>query len=158
MAESVLRQELLKRIVDKLNEDGVGKSVSMPKSSMYIIDENGSKHKVVLKREDKVVPFNEKDVSEIISRLTDVVAECISDGRSVRLVNFGVFTMKKHKGHTIRDLQTKEIVHLNPTFKVKFIPGSRLKLAERLVEMAAEEDGSLFETAEDDGFEVDTDE
>lgn len=153
--EQVLRKELLKRIVNSLADDGAGKPMPIPKSNMYILDENGVKHKIVLKREDKLIAFTESDVATVIDAFVDVLARYLADGKAVRVLNFGMFRIKRHRGHTVRDLETKELVRLDPTYKVKFTPGSKIKTAERLVALTAKENGTLYDGFDD---EIDDDE
>lgn len=155
MVDQVLRKELLRRVVNSLAEDGIGKPMPVPKSNMYILDENGIKHKIVLKRDNKVISFDEADVATIIDHFVDVVARCVADGKAVRVLNLGVFSIKRHRGHTVRDLHTKELVKLDPTFKVKFVPGQKMRMAERLVALAAAENGTLYDSFDD---EIDTEE
>lgn len=67
-----------------------------------------------------------KDVTEIISSTLDSIRECLEAGDEVRLINFGVFSVKKRAAHPGVNPKTREKMEVPEKMSVKFAPGKEL--------------------------------
>ena len=67
-----------------------------------------------------------KDVTEVISATLDAVRECLEAGDEVRLINFGVFSVKKSAARPGVNPKTREKMEVPAKMRVKFAPGKEL--------------------------------
>lgn len=66
-------------------------------------------------------------ISEILAGITDKLA----DGKEVRLLGFGTFYTRQHKGGKGRNFKTKKPLDYKPVRQAAFKPGALLKQAVR---------------------------
>lgn len=67
-----------------------------------------------------------KDVTEIISSALETIRECLEAGEEVRLINFGVFSVKKTAARPGVNPKTREKMEVPEKMRVKFAPGKEL--------------------------------
>jgi DNA-binding protein HU-beta len=67
-----------------------------------------------------------KDVTEIISSALETIRECLESGEEVRLINFGVFSVKKTAARPGVNPKTREKMEVPEKMRVKFAPGKEL--------------------------------
>jgi len=67
-----------------------------------------------------------KDVTEIITSALDCIRECLEAGEEVRLINFGVFSVKKTAARPGVNPKTREKMEVPEKMRVKFAPGKEL--------------------------------
>jgi DNA-binding protein HU-beta len=67
-----------------------------------------------------------KDVTEIVSSALDTIRECLEAGEEVRLINFGVFSVKKTAARPGVNPKTREKMEVPEKMRVKFAPGKEL--------------------------------
>ncbi len=67
-----------------------------------------------------------KDVTEIITATLDAIRESLEAGDEVRLINFGVFSVKKSAERAGVNPKTREKMTVPEKMRVKFAPGKEL--------------------------------
>ena len=67
-----------------------------------------------------------KDITEVISATLDAIRECLESGDEVRLINFGVFSVKKSAARPGVNPKTREKMEVPAKMRVKFAPGKEL--------------------------------
>ncbi len=75
-----------------------------------------------------------KDVTEIMTSTLDAIRECLEAGEEVRLINFGVFSVKKSAARPGVNPKTREKMEVPEKMRVKFAPGKELNDAVANVE------------------------
>jgi len=68
-----------------------------------------------------------KESSQIIDSLFESIAEELSEGNEISIVNFGKFTLYKQKPRPVRNPRTHEEMILDEFFSVKFKPSIYIK-------------------------------
>jgi len=68
-----------------------------------------------------------KESSQIIDSLFESIAEELSEGNEISIVNFGKFTLYKQKPRPVRNPRTHEEMILDEFFSVKFKPSLYIK-------------------------------
>lgn len=67
-----------------------------------------------------------RDVTDIISVTLDAIRESLEAGEEVRLINFGVFSVKKSAARPGVNPKTREKMEVPEKMRVKFAPGKEL--------------------------------
>jgi DNA-binding protein HU-beta len=67
-----------------------------------------------------------KDVTEIVTAALDAIRESLEAGEEVRLINFGVFSVKKSAARPGVNPKTREKMEVPEKMRVKFAPGKEL--------------------------------
>jgi len=68
-----------------------------------------------------------KESSQIIDSLFESIAQELSEGNEISIVNFGKFTLYKQKPRPVRNPRTHEEMILDEFFSVKFKPSLYIK-------------------------------
>jgi len=67
-----------------------------------------------------------RDVTEIMTATLDAIREALETGDEIRLINFGVFSVKESAARTGVNPQTREKIEVPAKMRVKFAPGKEL--------------------------------
>ena len=67
-----------------------------------------------------------RDVTEIMTATLDAIREALETGDEIRLINFGVFSVKESASRTGVNPQTREKIEVPAKMRVKFAPGKEL--------------------------------
>lgn len=67
-----------------------------------------------------------RDVTEIINATLDSIRESLEAGDEVRLINFGVFSVKESAARPGVNPKTREKMEVPAKMRVKFAPGKEL--------------------------------
>lgn len=67
-----------------------------------------------------------REVSEMISATLDAIRESLKEGDEIRLINFGVFAVKKSAERPGVNPKTREKMTVPAKMRVKFTPGKEL--------------------------------
>ncbi len=70
-----------------------------------------------------------RDVTEVVGATLDAVRETLEKGEEVRLINFGVFSVKKSAARPGVNPKTREKMEVPEKMRVKFAPGKELNEA-----------------------------
>ncbi len=71
--------------------------------------------------------MTQKDAGNVVSAITESIADALSNGEKVTLVGFGTFKVRERKARRGVNPQTGKIIQI-PAKKVpKFVPGKNLK-------------------------------
>jgi DNA-binding protein HU-beta len=67
-----------------------------------------------------------KEVTDVIASTLDAIRESLETGDEVRLINFGVFSVKKRAARPGMNPKTREKMDVPEKMSVKFAPGKEL--------------------------------
>jgi DNA-binding protein HU-beta len=67
-----------------------------------------------------------KDVTEILNATLDAIRESLESGNDVRLINFGVFSVRESAARTGVNPKTREKMHFPAKMRVRFAAGKDL--------------------------------
>jgi len=67
-----------------------------------------------------------RDVTEVVSATLEAVRESLEVGDEVRLINFGIFSVKKSAARPGVNPKTREKMDVPAKMRVKFAPGKEL--------------------------------
>lgn len=67
-----------------------------------------------------------RDVTDMLSATLDAIRESLEAGEEVRLINFGVFTVRESKERSGVNPQTRAKIKVPAKMRVKFAPGKEL--------------------------------
>ncbi len=70
-----------------------------------------------------------KEIGEILSATLDSIRECLETGEEVRLINFGVFSVRKSAARPGVNPKTGAKMEVPEKMRVKFAPGKELNEA-----------------------------
>jgi nucleoid DNA-binding protein len=67
-----------------------------------------------------------KDITEILNATLESIRDSLQNGNDVRLINFGVFSVRKSAAHSGINPHTREKMDVPEKMRVKFTPGKDL--------------------------------
>lgn len=123
------KKELVTRVRDRLNAEGIRKEVHIPKRRFYITDDTGNQAVFHVKETDKTVGYCYNDVEAIVEVFLDEVVKAIASGERVALHGFGVFEPKLRLGKKGLSNLLGEPFETEDHWVPKFSPGKPMKVA-----------------------------
>lgn len=127
--------ELVNEVCERLRASGVRKVISSPKHVFHITDDEGNTCNFNVKRSDRRISFNQKDVLLILDTCLDVIEDILEDGKEVNLYGFGIFSIHKRASRRTKIPGSNEWVEIEAHNVPKFSPGKKLKMAAKLNEL-----------------------
>lgn len=128
--------DLTKEVADRLREAGVRKLVAIPKHIFHISDDEGNNCKFHVKRVDRRISFNKRDVSIIFDTCLDVIEDALRNGDEVNLYGFGVFSTNKRAHRRTKVPGSNDWVEIDEHIVPKFTSGKKLKMAVKLMDLS----------------------
>lgn len=84
-----------------------------------------TKQELIKKVSEKTGKTN-KDTTEIVNALFESIQESLGSGEEVRLINFGVFSVKQTAERQGVNPRTREKITVPASMRVRFTPGKDL--------------------------------
>ena len=101
--------------------EGVVTEIKESRKTMASITKQDLIKKVVVK-----TGKTNRDVTEIVGATLDAIRESLESGDEVRLINFGVFSVKESAARPGVNPKTREKMEVPAKMRVKFAPGKEL--------------------------------
>lgn len=122
----VNKVQLVRRVSDRLRNDGVKKTVNMPKAEFYVSDPDGNSKKFTIRQSAKEVSYNADDVLRIVDAVVDVMEDSLRHGEVININGFGQLGVKYHKPMTT--IGFDGLVHyVEGYYFPKFTPGADVR-------------------------------
>lgn len=133
------RTEITSKVLKILRDNNIKKSVSVPDTFFYLVDEKGNKNKFTVSLPDKDVMYTLKDISNILDGFFAAIEDCIKHGEEVSIYGMGSIKLSKREAYMQqvpgRDEWFDVPEHYIPYCKV----GEILKQAARIYEASLRE-------------------
>ena len=125
------KKGLIEKTRDVLKNNDIRKPVSVKSEKFRIASDGGDNAVFTVDREDKRIPYNARDVANILDALIAVIEDCMRRGEQVAVRGFGSLEIRKVKEHRVREPE-EEIWHIIPEqYRPKFTAGCDLAAAAR---------------------------
>lgn len=152
----ITKKKFISLVAERLRESGDRKSVSIPKHTFHISDDDGNTSHFTVKERDKTVIYTVDDVAKIFESCLEVLLDCVRAGMVVNFIGFGSFRAKRHRGHRVRDVNAHgEDLIIEDYYVPRFTAGKHLRLAAKMYGLYVKEHPELEESEEDEPEEDD---
>ena len=140
------KRELICKVAEVMRDNGVKKTIKIPKQTFTISDNEGNSKEFVVKKTDKLVNLNIEDVGNVIDACIAVIEDALKRGESVSVYGFGNLGLHYRKPRKTKRIDTGEDVDVPGRFVPKFSYGNELRLAANIYESSLNDE--LKETVE----------
>ena len=149
------KRELVSAVTEVLKQNGVKKTIKMPKQRFTISDNEGNSREFTVKKSDKLVYLNMDDVTNVIDACIAVIENSLKKGESVTVHGFGSLGLHYRKARSTKRIDNGEEVAVPARYVPKFNYGNDLRLAAKIYESSLED---VFVDEIDNYFEEEDDE
>lgn len=147
------RRDFLRRVSERLREDGARKPISIPKQTFHISDDEGNTRDFSIKQVDKNALYTINDVTTIVDTCIRVIEECMRKGEAVTFHGFGTLGLRYRKPRKTKIVNTDTEIDVAGRYVPKFTFGNNLRMCARAYEESLEDEsvGDYIYTQIDDG-------
>lgn len=149
------KRELVSAVTEVLKQNGVRKTIKMPKQRFTISDNEGNSREFTVKKSDKLVYLNMDDVTNVIDACIAVIENSLKKGESVTVHGFGSLGLHYRKARSTKRIDNGEEVAVPARYVPKFNYGNDLRLAAKIYESSLED---VFVDEIENYFEEENDE
>lgn len=149
------KRELVSAVTEALKQNGVRKTIKMPKQRFTISDNEGNSREFTVKKSDKLVYLNMDDVTNVIDACIAVIENSLKKGESVTVHGFGSLGLHYRKARSTKRIDNGEEVAVPARYVPKFNYGNDLRLAAKIYESSLED---IFVDEIENYFEEEDDE
>jgi nucleoid DNA-binding protein len=133
------KRELVSAVTEVLKQNGVKKTIKMPKQRFTISDNEGNSREFTVKKSDKLVYLNMDDVTNVIDACIAVIENSLKKGESVTVHGFGSLGLHYRKARSTKRIDNGEEVAVPARYVPKFNYGNDLRLAAKIYESSLED-------------------
>ena len=133
------KRELVSAVTEVLKQNGVRKTIKMPKQRFTISDNEGNSREFTVKKSDKLVYLNMDDVTNVIDACIAVIENSLKKGESVTVHGFGSLGLHYRKARSTKRIDNGEEVAVPARYVPKFNYGNDLRLAAKIYESSLED-------------------
>ena len=133
------KRELVSAVTEALKQNGVRKTIKMPKQRFTISDNDGNSREFTVKKSDKLVYLNMDDVTNVIDACIAVIENSLKKGESVTVHGFGSLGLHYRKARSTKRIDNGEEVAVPARYVPKFNYGNDLRLAAKIYESSLED-------------------
>lgn len=133
------KRELVSTVTEVLKQNGVKKTIKMPKQRFTISDNEGNSREFTVKKSDKLVYLNMDDVTNVIDACIAVIENSLKKGESVTVHGFGSLGLHYRKARSTKRIDNGEEVAVPARYVPKFNYGNDLRLAAKIYESSLED-------------------
>ena len=133
------KRELVSAVTEALKQNGVRKTIKMPKQRFTISDNEGNSREFTVKKSDKFVYLNMDDVTNVIDACIAVIENSLKKGESVTVHGFGSLGLHYRKARSTKRIDNGEEVAVPARYVPKFNYGNDLRLAAKIYESSLED-------------------
>lgn len=131
------KKDLIKKVAERLREEGKRKPVTIKKHRFTITDEEDNAANFFIKQKEKEVLYTVDDVANIIDACISVVVDSVRMGEAVNIFGFGSLFLHYRAARKTKAPETNDWYDVEARFVPKFTPGKDLKMAAKLFELDA---------------------
>lgn len=128
------KRELVSAVTEVLKQNGIKKTIRMPKQKFTISDNEGNSKDFTVKKSDKTVYLNMDDVTNVIDACLAVIQNSLKKGEPVTVHGFGSIGLHYRKARSTKRIDTGEEVAVPARYVPKFNYGNDLRLAANIYE------------------------
>ena len=133
------KSKLIRRVVEVLKDNGTGKTVSFPKYSFHIEDDEGNRKDFHVRKSEKKMSFSVEDVTAILDAAIEVAEECIKQGEPLSIHGFGRFGLRLRQRRATKIPNTDQWVEIDAHYGPVFVAGEPLRLCAKIYELSLAE-------------------
>jgi len=135
------KNEFAVAIAARLKEEGFGKVVTSPRHVFHISDDEGNTKDFVVRKTDKTVSLNSKDVYAVLDVACDVLMDILKNGDTLSISGIGNLGLKYRKPRKINDrFNSGDWIETSGKYVPCFTSGKDLKIAAKLYELSLIDD------------------
>lgn len=135
------KNEFALAVTAKLKEEGFGKVVTSPRHVFHISDDEGNKKDFIVRKTDKTVSLNSKDVNAVLDAACDVLLDILRNGDALSISGIGSLGLKYRKPRKINDrFNSGDWIETSGKYVPNFTSGKDLKIAAKLYELSLIDD------------------
>lgn len=115
------------------------KPVSALRSVLHISDDTGQSHDFIIRKPATALLYCKKDITKIVDACLDVIVDAMQRGEDIAFYSFGKIGIHYRAARDTIHPRTKQPVHIDERYTVKFFPGGELKRAAKLYSLNLKE-------------------
>ena len=133
------RKELVSRIAGVMRDEGLRKTVSMPKQVFHISDDEGNQKDFVVKKSDKRLLYTADDIDAVLGACITAIENALMNGESITIKGFGTLSLKYRAPRATKRPGTDEWVDVEARYIPKFSFGDRLRRCGKVYELSLQD-------------------
>lgn len=136
------KEDLIRRITDVMIENGTRKSVSFPKHTFHISDDDGNVEDFVVKQSDKMVRYTAKDVRTIIDTCIYVIKESLKSGEGLVINGICSLDLIYKKPLPVKNIHDGKKIIIPGHYAPKIVAGPELKRCVQVYEQRMKDEAA----------------
>lgn len=133
------KRELIRNVTDLLQDNGTRKSISIPKQTFHISDDEGNSKDFTVRKTDGSIAYSYEDVDRIVNACLYIICEKLKQGETISIQGFGSLGLKYRKPRSTKKINSDERIKIEGRYIPKFSFGNDLRLAAKMYELSIDE-------------------
>ena len=137
------KKDLIDKITDVLSENNFRKPTTTQKTVFHISDDNGNESDFVIKKSEKGLLLNTKDVTAVVDAALAIIEDTLKHGDEISIHGFGTLGLKHRAARQTKHPNTGDTINIDAHYIPKIDFGNKLKMAAKVFEMSLSDRSNL---------------